>query len=151
MVENRLSSAPNSRAARPALPGSPKHIAAWEPPRRQAAGFGSVADPILEFRARHIEGPARGVGPAQTFGEGEDLGVGNAAVLITLHPDSLAARHARDFLEREDEQLSVLADNRDVIALGGGDDLQPRRAFHRQRRAPLARRGDQIVLARDKA
>ena len=41
----------------------------------------------------------------------------SAAVLEALQDDALAARHLVDLVEREDEQLAVLADGRDVIAV----------------------------------
>ena len=45
--------------------------------------------------------------------------VGDAAVLVALQPHALAARHLRHLVEREDQQLAVLADDR--------DDGRPRR------------------------
>ena len=41
-----------------------------------------------------------------------------AAVLVALQAHALAAGHLRHLLDREDQELAVLADDRDVVALG---------------------------------
>ena len=42
-----------------------------------------------------------------------------AAVAVALQDHARAARHLRHLVEREDQQLAVVADHRDVVAVGG--------------------------------
>ena len=118
--------APPPRAAvgRPAASRSPvEAIALVEPLGRQAAGLGARADPVLELGLGDGERAPRRVAPCHAVGELEHPRVGNAAVLVALQPHALAARHFRHLVEREDQQLAVLADRRDVVAGGGVTSL----------------------------
>ena len=72
---------------------------------------------------------ARPILPGQSRIHGEKLGVEHAAILVFLQPDALAARHLRHLGKREDQQLAVLADDRDVVA-------RQRHAERALRRAP---------------
>ena len=94
---------------------------------RQAAGFGAVADPFLELGPGDGERAPGRVAPGEAVGDGEDPGVGNAAVLIALKPRALAARHFVELRKREHEQLAVLPDDRDMVAGGGNDHRRGRR------------------------
>src|SRR5262245_16703861 len=63
--------------------------AAW----RQAAGLGALADPVPKLaHGQRIDAPG-GIEPRQAVGLLEYAHVGEAAVLVALQPDTLAARH----------------------------------------------------------
>src|SRR5258708_1543186 len=88
---------------------------------RQAAGFGAVADPFLKLGPCDGERAPGRVAPGETVGDGENPGVGKAAILVTLQPRALAARHFVELREREHKKLTILPDDRDMIAGGGND------------------------------
>ena len=58
--------------------------------------------------------------PATALLDGEGARVGNAAVLVFLQADALAARHFGNVGEREDQHLAVVADDGDVVARSTG-------------------------------
>ena len=94
------------------------------------------------------------VAPGQALGEGEDVGVAQRALAAALQAHALAARHLGQLGEREDQQqLAVLADDRDVVAASAG--TQQRRLGRRRRRSarclPLRVLATSVVLRRDEA
>ena len=56
--------------------------------------------------------------PGQPVGQAEHLCIRQPAVLVALQDHAGAARHLRHLVQREDQQLAVVADDRDVVALG---------------------------------
>src|SRR5215471_4535616 len=87
---------------------SAEAIALGEAARHQAAGGGARAEPIgkVGLGAR----PDLALAPGQPLGEGEDLGIGKAALAEALQHDAAAAGHLRDLLELADEHLAVVAE-----------------------------------------
>ena len=89
------------------------------------------------------------IGQALLLGEG--LYVGQAAILVALEAHALAARHLGQLLQGEQQELAVVADDRDAVAFG--------RRAHRsliaradiQHLLALARRGNDLVLRHDEA
>src|SRR5688500_12552174 len=102
----------------------PKTVAAREAGWRQAAGLGPIANPVAEFVHRAGEAAAGAVDPGEAGGRIEDTDVGDAAVLVALKADALAAWQLGHLGQREDQELSVLADDRDHVT--GGDRANPR-------------------------
>ena len=89
--------------------------------------------------------------PGQSLGAGEDLRVGNAALAIFLQAHALAARHFRHLIERENEQLAVLPDDRDMIADRRDDQGPPYRRIEIEQNLAFARAADHFVARRDEA
>ena len=107
-VENRWTTARTSRGA--------------ETRRREAAGLGAVADPVLQLRHRAVEAPAGRI-PRSARRPWRRRARRRCRRPCALQPHALAARHFRDLVEREEEELPVLAERRDHVALGG--DAEP--------------------------
>src|SRR5437899_6369910 len=86
--------------------------------RHHAAGCGAGADPFGQLLARLGEGTVGRILPGQAGLQRERLQVQHAAVLVFLQAHALAARHFRDFGEREDQHLAILADDGEMVAGG---------------------------------
>ena len=84
--------------------------------RRHAAGIRTGALPLGKLLHGRGEFAARGVLPGQARLGIEHGDVGQAAVLVFLQPHAAAARHLRHLVEREDQHLAVVADDRDGVA-----------------------------------
>ena len=55
--------------------------------------------------------------PGQAVGQPEHLRVGQPAFLVALQNHAAAARHLRHLIQRKNQQLTVVADYRDMIAI----------------------------------
>ena len=82
---------------------------------------------------------------------GEDAHVGDAAVLVFLQPDALAARHLRHLVEREEEELPVLAEGRHHVAARGDAEPHLLRRVDRHHLLALAGIGEDLGLRHDEA
>src|SRR5438105_1727142 len=72
-------------------PPSPEAVALRESRRHHPSGLGAGAEPGVELGlGAHA---VLALAPAQPVGEAEDLGVGEAAVLVALQHDAAAAAH----------------------------------------------------------
>src|SRR5579863_993422 len=111
-------------AATPALPLEP--VVLRKALRRQASGFGAIADPFLEVRPGDGEGAVRRIAPGQAVGHGEHLDVGQAPVFVALEAGSLAARHFVELAQRKDDELAVLTDDGDMVARRRNDQRRGR-------------------------
>src|SRR5262249_15616775 len=89
---------------------------ARESRRRQAARLRAGADPVAHLGDRALTGTRA---PAQPVGQGENLGVGQAAVLEPLQDDAAPAIHLRHLFHREQQELAILAERGDRVALDG--------------------------------
>src|SRR4051812_19702975 len=96
-------------AAPPGAAGSSEPVGLREALRRQPSGLGAVADPVSEVLFRHRPGPVGGVLPGEALRKREHLGVRDAAALVALEPNALAAAHLGQLPDREHEELAVLA------------------------------------------
>src|SRR5690606_24657063 len=92
-------------------------VVAGEAVRGLAAGGGAVAEPVGQLFHRLGEGAAGAVGPGQAIGGIESLQVRNAAILVALQADALAAAHFGQLVEREHQQLAILPDDSDAVAI----------------------------------
>src|ERR671910_535066 len=119
--------------------------------RREPAGLGAVGDPVPQVLLGDRPGASGGVPPGQAFLELEDLRVGNAAVLVALKAHALAARHFGHLLDGEDQELAVLADDRNVVALGLGADDRLMGRVESEHALAFAGVGDRLVGRRHEA
>src|SRR5208337_5514473 len=71
LMPNALISFPSANRAQPNLPLEP--VALREALRRQAAGFGAVADPFIQLGPRHGERAPCRVAPAEPVGDRKDF------------------------------------------------------------------------------
>src|SRR6185437_3426677 len=88
--------------------------------RRQAAGLGAGAFPVLEFGG----GEFAVVLVLEAVLACEGRRVEQAAILVALQIDALPARHLGHLVEAEDQHLAVVADYRDGVAFDEGADLR---------------------------
>src|SRR3954454_20441937 len=111
-----------STTSRPVLPDHPAELVRLrESLRRETTGVGAEAFPLGELLHGRREFAARGVFPGQASLGVEHGNVGEAAVLVLLQTHTAAAGHLRHLVEREDQHLAVLADDRDGVAEHLGD------------------------------
>src|SRR5690242_12093348 len=85
-----------------------------KPVRRQPSGLGALADPIAKVRLgpRLIAQP-----PAEPIGQAKHLCIRQSTVAVALQDHAAAARHLGHLLERKDQQLAVVANDRNVVAV----------------------------------
>src|SRR3546814_2237373 len=87
---------------------------------RQAAGLRALADPGAQIGLRaHPPGPGR---PGQPLFAIEGLGIGQSAVLVLLQDHAPAPRHLRHLTQEDQQQLPVIPDDGNVVALDGPTD-----------------------------
>src|SRR5579872_7620758 len=100
-----------------------------ETARRQLARPCPPAEPVAPV-GPGAAATVRG-GPGGALSLGEDQAVAQAAFAVALQLDALAARHFRQLGEREDQRFAVVADDRQMIAVGWEAEAGPG-GVHRQ-------------------
>src|SRR5579863_8590252 len=95
------------------LTPSPELVLFREAARRDAAGAGARAFPGRELR---LGAGALAALPAEALAEIDEARVGEAAIVIALHQDAAAFAHLGQLARGEQEQLVIVADDRDGVA-----------------------------------
>lgn len=91
------------------LPASPKPVRFRKSLGRDAAGVGALATPVGKLLLRKREGAPGGIEPGEALRHVEGLHVRKPALLVALEANAPAPPHLREFGEREEHQLAVLA------------------------------------------
>ena len=105
----------------------------------------AVTGAVVTIDWQHLPGPFVGAGTtlsaalAALMAQGMDV------------TDALPAAQLRHFVDLEDQQLAVVADRRNVIAVGGNDDAALDALVDVEHGAALARRRKKIVLRNHEA
>src|SRR5262245_16544799 len=97
----------------------PELVRLREPARDDAARLSARAAIVVQLRRR--EGAA--VGVLQTLAPGKHPRIGQPAILVALQDDSAPTAKFGCFLEREDQELAVLAQHSDGITCDKGTGL----------------------------
>src|SRR3569623_2099658 len=117
--------------------------------RRQAAGIAAIALPLGEFLHGRGKFAASRVLPGQASLRLKDDRVRQVAVLVLLQPRTAAARHLGYLLEREDQHLAVLADDRHGVAGHFGNHARLARHVDVEDLLALLGGADAVVLVDD--
>src|SRR5438477_13151204 len=117
----------------------------------QATRVGAVASPFGEVLHTGIELSSGGVLPGQAVLGAERRHIRESAVAVFLQTHAAATRHFRHLIDREQQQLAVVADHGDGIAANGGKRAGFVWRFDVQDLLALAGIADAVVLIHDEA
>src|SRR5690606_27013073 len=124
--------------------GRAEAVRAREAGWRQASGLGARAKPVLQLAHRAVEAAPGRIEPGHALARREDARIGDPAILVLLQANPLAARHFRDLGKWEDQELAVLAEDRQRVAGRGDGKAHLLTAGNRHDMLALARIGEHL-------